>query len=737
MKSSVTKIGHNNLIGSCLAPFENTLTTCFKAAINQTLHELFSSAEVATSNQQETQLFEQYNVLKKTGTKLVDSLIAITQSMPDEITEQISMGEEILTLSLVEDEELEISLGFTQLESVLDVKFTKYLFALEKRLKVLFAAKNISKSNMPFGVTSVCWIFSQTLDLCSANVATKSTIIKFLKKELSVRLLEAYKIIDKKFVQAGLLPNLKTDKPIKKPQNFKPSNFDQFNQSSNNRQPNHNNQFGQNNSQNMNAQTVPNSNVLNSGNPLPVDDIQQKSSELVNSIFDLMNQGRLSGMQPMEASNIDNAMMDKTLDNLSKITSVAAGSTEIDKLKEMILDDVRNETGIYYPSLTSEQQNSLDIMGMFYEQVKEDHSIDSNIISSLNAINIPLVRTAIKDPNFFDSSSHPAREYLEKVIYASQKWHGTSVVKSLHKFSSHIASEYDGSNNSFEAANEELESYLRLTERRAIKAEEKWVNAAKGKEKLEISRHKVEEVVENVSSKAVPEFVKNVIRYVVQDALTLSLLRHGEDSDEWHKNINTSFTIAKMANPDLVKDLTPKQKIESLHHLDQTMDELGFSENDRKKTLNNIKECANAAMTNNLDDDIKLQEVATINKDKKNVKKAGSVKLEELRPLTNREKTELTKVRLMPYGTIFDFIINQQRDKIRRKLSWFSPVSNKALFVSLLGNQPYERSLNAIAIDIARKNIIVVPIEEKKYFDNVLGNIFSKLKGLVKKPAAH
>ncbi len=736
MKSSITKIGHNNLISSCLAPFENTLTTCFKAAINQTLHELFSTAEVATSNQQETQLFEQYNLLKKTGAKLIDSMIAITESMPDEITEQISKGQEILTLSLVEDEELEISLGFTQLESVLDVKFTKYLFALEKRLKVLFAAKNISKSNMPFGVTSVCWIFSQTLDLCTANVSTKSSIIKYLKKELSVRLLEAYKAIDKKFVQAGLLPNLKADKPIKNTNDFKSANFDPFNKNPNSPQrQSHNNQFDTNNTAAQNSETFANSNALNQGNQFPIDDIKQKSSQLVNSIFDLMNQGRLSGMQPMEASNIDNSMMDQTLDNLSKITSVAAGSTEIGKLKEMILDDVRNETGIYYPSLTTEQQNSLDIMGMFYEQVKEDHSIDSNIVSSLNAINIPLVRTAIKDPVFFDSSDHPAREYLEKIIYASQKWHGTSVVKNLHKFSSHIASEYDGSNDSFDAANEELESYLRLTERRAIKAEEKWVNAAKGKEKLEISRHKVEEVIENVSSKAVPEFVKNVIRYVIQDALTLSLLRHGEDSDEWHKNINTSTTIAKMANPDLVKECTPKQKIESLHHLDQTMDELGFSENDRKNTINNIKECSNAAMTKNLDEDIKLQEVATINKDKKNVKKAGSVKIEELRPLTNLEKTELTKVRLMPYGTIFDFIINQQRDKIRRKLSWFSPVSNKALFVSLLGNQPYEKSLNAIAIDIARKNIIVVPIEEKKYFDNVLGSIFSKLKGMVKKSA--
>lgn len=721
MRSTTPNVGHNSLINSSLLVFQSTLVSSFEIAMDQALQDLFTQAENANSNQEETKLFEQYNLLKKSGAQLSNSLVSIIKSMPDEITEQISLGDDSISLSLVEDEELEISLAFTQLESVLDVKYTQYLYALEKRLKIIFASKNISKSNMPFGVSSICWIYSKTIELSHSDISTKVTIIEQLKKKLSVELKKVYESIDKKFVSAGILPNIKSE--VKK----KASSLSQSGETPQD-------------SQAPSDFSAPNSNAFNpaqgssgqgpaQGSAQSGGD-QQYSSGLVNSIFDIMNQGR-SQRQPMtEASNINDNVMDKTLNNLSKITSVAAGATEIDKLKEMILDDVRNETGIYYPSLSLQQQNSLDVMGMFYDQVKSDNTIDGNIVSSLNAINIPLIRTAIKDNTFFDKEDHPAREYLEKIIFAAQKWHGTSIVKNLHKFSSNVASEYDGTTKSFDIANEDLESYLRLTQRRAKKAEEKWVNAAKGKEKLEVSRHKVEEVVENISANALPEFVKNVIKYVIQDALTLSLLRHGEDSEQWHKNINTSTTISKMANPELIKDLTPKQKIESLHHLDQTMDELGFSENDRTKTLNNIKECANAAVNDNLTDDIKLAEVPTINKNKKNIKKAGSVKIEELRPLTDLEKSELTKIRLMPYGTLFDFITNQQRDKIRRKLSWFSPVSNKALFVSLLGKKPYERSLNAIAIDIVRKNIIVVKLEKKKYFNRVLSDIFSKLKGI-------
>jgi len=161
------------------------------------------------------------------------------------------------------------------------------------------------------------------------------------------------------------------------------------------------------------------------------------------------------------------------------------------------------------------------------------------------------------------------------------------------------------------------------------------------------------------------------------------------------------------------------------------MDDLGFSENDRKSTLQNIKDCASAAAIEKLDEKINLQDVVSINKNKDNVKHASSTKIEDIRKLNSKEKTYLTKIKLMPYGTLFDFIINQQRDKIRRKLSWFSPVSNKALFVSLLGNKPYEKSLNAIAIDLARNNILIVKIEEKRYFNKVLSGIFSKLKNVM------
>jgi hypothetical protein len=718
MVSTVTHIGHNHLIQISLSIFEKALVTSFEVAITDELSNLFHKAEAASSNQQELEIFEQYNQLRKENDKLIKFLRETTKKMPDALIEFIKVAEDYNQLTLVEDEELEVTLALTQIESVLSSKFINYLFALEKRIKVLFASRKVTKTNMPFGATSICWILSQTLEKATFSLRTKTSILKLLTKELIKNFEEAYWLIDEQFVKAKILPNIKLKTKIAKEKPAPQKQAHEYDQE-------------------VEAfQEALNNTVKGEAKPYQEHTgvYKNKSINLVSSIFSMMNQTQ-SGQQSTNTSNIDNPTMDHALDNLSKISNVAAGVEEIDKLKEMILDDVRNETGIFYPSLTQRQHNSMDIMGMFYDHVKQDVNLDSNMLSSLNAINIPLIRTAVTDETFFDDDRHPAREFLEKLIFAAQKWHGTSVVKNLHKFSANVANDYDGTTASFKAANDDVESYLRLTERRSKNSEEKWINAAKGKEKLEASRQIVREIVDNVSDIAVPDFVKSVMKYVVQDALTLTLLRHGEDSKEWHSQIETSTILAKMANSKEVKELTPKQKIESLHQLDQTMDELGFSDNDRHKTINNFKECAIRAAKDDLDKDIVLTEVASIKKGDviKTANQREDVKIEELRELTHEERMELTKIKLLPYGTLFDFIINQQRETIRRKLSWFSPVSNRALFVSLLGNKPHDRTLNSLAIDINRKNIIIVKLDEKKYFNKALENIFTKLKNLVKR----
>ena len=50
----------------------------------------------------------------------------------------------------------------------------------------------------------------------------------------------------------------------------------------------------------------------------------------------------------------------------------------------------------------------------------------------------------------------------------------------------------------------------------------------------------------------------------------------------------------------------------------------------------------------------------------------------------------------MPFGSWIEFVTNQQGDVVRRRLSWYSPVTDNALFVNQRGQRVGEQSLDSL-----------------------------------------
>jgi len=371
------------------------------------------------------------------------------------------------------------------------------------------------------------------------------------------------------------------------------------------------------------------------------------------------------------------------------------------------------------------------LMGMVYDEIRNDDLIDEHILSSFNAINIPLLRMAVGDQDFFTDGQHPARKYMELLLNTSQKWHGTSVVKKVHQFSDSAARHFDGSSGSFATALDKLSHFLDVTDNRAIKAEGKWVSAAKGKEKLDIAKSIVNRTLNDIVRQCKVPFIKGILSHVWEDSLTLTLLREGKDSKHWEKHIKSAESLALMGNPEKSESLSGHEKIHALHQLDITMDELGFSKRDRQSAKDNIHASLNWIEEGAEKQGPKLQKILSIEEAKKNKHlNTENKKIEEIRDLNEDEKMIQENVKTLPYGCLFDFFINQQKDKNRRKLSWVSTLGNKVLFVDLMGRNPYEVMLARLAIDINRGNVVRVVLKEKRYFETALKNIIKRLRGV-------
>ncbi len=101
---------------------------------------------------------------------------------------------------------------------------------------------------------------------------------------------------------------------------------------------------------------------------------------------------------------------------------------------------------------------------------------------------------------------------------------------------------------------------------------------------------------------------------------------------------------------------------------------------------------------------------------------------EEKAELTVKEQQTLDRLKQMPFGTWFEFVINQQGDIARRKLSWFSPVTGRCLFVNSRGAKVAEKSMDEMARDLVRGNAKLWEPQAESIIDRAWRSIKDKMK---------
>ena len=95
----------------------------------------------------------------------------------------------------------------------------------------------------------------------------------------------------------------------------------------------------------------------------------------------------------------------------------------------------------------------------------------------------------------------------------------------------------------------------------------------------------------------------------------------------------------------------------------------------------------------------------------------------------------LERLRTVPFGSWFEFQTNQQGDMVRRKLSWFSTVTGRCLFVNQRGVRVDERTMEQLARDIVRGHARVVEAQKDNIIDRAWNAIMTTLRGFAGKPA--
>lgn len=394
--------------------------------------------------------------------------------------------------------------------------------------------------------------------------------------------------------------------------------------------------------------------------------------------------------------------------------SASSSAQTLSDIKQTLLAQMRQQRG-QGAALSQRDNDSFELLNLLYMQIEEEIRGDAPGAALVRRLQLPLLRVAIQDRAFFVRGRHPARQLLNTVAESAAKWldhddYDPQMLLPLQQAVTHVVEHYDGDDQVFVASNAKLESHLQEQVRKAELLEKRHIEAARGKEKLEVAKLRATETLTNlVGEQRLAKFTRALLNQAWADVLTLTLLRQGEGSDEWRKQVDATRQIIAACS----SDGEPADPALTAH-VEAALGQVGYHADEAGV----IAQRLTSRLGEDEDDPasrtelaVKLKARARLGEDPEKAKRP------KLPPRTPEEQARYEQLRVMPFGTWLEFVINQQGDTVRRRMSWFSPMTDNALFVNQRGQRVGEYSIDSLARMVAAGQARIVTAGHARLVD--------------------
>lgn len=397
--------------------------------------------------------------------------------------------------------------------------------------------------------------------------------------------------------------------------------------------------------------------------------------------------------------------------------------------------------------LRQEDSDAIDLVGHLFDALRADQRPTSPTHGLLTQMQVPLLKVALRDKAFFSERAHPARRLLEALLQTSETWIGDdsqdrALLEKLGWLTERVAHDYDGDATVFARLNEDLDKHVGGLRRKAEVAERHQVEAAKGRERLQMARAAAaENVQQRLATATPPEAVRTLLESAWVDVLALSFLRLGYEHPRTRDRLEFIERLIDLFG--FGRPLAERRfELQKLHEeFEEGLASIGYHDNAIERAWRDI-----ARLVDDPEEAAAEAAVATVRElveqrprlggDRREASPAGDAAGDAAArpapplPVGPRELEMIERIRHLPFGTWFEFTLNQQGDTARRKLCWFSTVTGRCLFVNVRGQKAQERSLEELARDLVRGNAKVVEEAKEGLIDRAWKGIVSMLRGV-------
>lgn len=524
--------------------------------LKKQLQELFSGVDDAMfaygnkseNNEQQAQYFDAMRQIRKEQKAAAQHFLVTFNGFFDQaVSGQLQdiggddKGDEqedfsYASLSLIDEDTLEESLAFTNMIEKSRGLYRDQLVAIAQRFHEILQGVEFNSDNNPVSPNFICRAFEQAAEKLSVGLDVKLVVFKLFEKAVVCQLEPMYSAINEMFVNAGILPTIKLKGPVKSAsQQAKPET----------QQP-----------------SEPQAPAPNSASPVPAINPDQVSFDALQQLLSAQR-GDAPGGAGGEAVGPGGPggggvyVAEDVLSGLTQLQGnfmgAASGQLQqasVEEIKNSLLAALsKNQGGDETKGIDNNDADVIDIVSMMFEFILEDKTLSDRIRAEIARLQIPVIKVAIIDKQFFNQKEHPARLLLNELAYAgtsrqSQEEGGEDIIyRKVEYVVNHVLAEFETNVDIFAELLEDFKGFV----------ESELQSAKQSERQLETTKQKVsDEMAKRVKKNKVPKLVYNLLLNQWKDVLTRVGMKHNCSGPSWNACLDVIDDLIWSVQPKLM-----------------------------------------------------------------------------------------------------------------------------------------------------------------------------------------
>jgi len=247
---------------------------------------------------------------------------------------------------------------------------------------------------------------------------------------------------------------------------------------------------------------------------------------------------------------------------------------DANQIKKAVLSSIgESEGGAVTKAVHQVSEKTIDFIKLIFDAIIDEESITDEIKTLLLSLQIPVIKAAMLDADFFVDDQHPARQLLDKIAEAGVgvSEHKDPVYIDIEKIVRKLLGDYDEDVVAFTIALNELKE---LTEEIYRVARETEAKSQKTVKMAHAKKIVLREIRKITIGKELPEGIRVLVLKVWPSMMFNHFLKNGKANDEWVELLMILQKIIESVQPIYSKEALEELGLSNQDIVDGTKNKL-------------------------------------------------------------------------------------------------------------------------------------------------------------------